>query len=573
MIGMPEPGKLFVFEGPDGSGKTTLSTALVEHLKRTGPGGRYFAFPGHQVGTLGKLVHGLHHDPKAAGIESITPTSLQLLHVAAHIDAIESSILPTLRSGQDVVLDRFWWSTWVYGKVTGANPQALKAMIELEKFAWQGVHPTIVFLMQRAASTYECTTQGRRRVEAEYTRLAGREAGRYPVRNIENEGSLAHSLSHLLSQLRRHGNINETPTDANRHTVDKAPYQRRLPLRSKGGGTRAPLVFARLAPAKTTAVYDTYWRFAAERQRIFFRRLDGELSPWTKDSVLLEHKFTNAYRASDRVSQYLIREVIYKGDQSPDEVFFRVLLFKLFNKIETWELLVHELKDLSFADYSFARYDQVMGRAVSEGVRIYSGAYIMPSGGASVVGDKKYRMHLQLLERMIRDELPARLAEAPSMRNAFELLHSYPTIGDFLGYQYVTDLNYSTLLNFTEMEFVVPGPGARDGIRKCFEDLGGLTESEIIKVVAERQQAEFSRLGLEFQSLWGRPLQLIDCQNLFCEVDKYARVAHPEISGITGRKRIKQKYRINPTPILFWYPPKWGLNGRIACEEKYVSSL
>jgi len=91
--------------------------------------------------------------------------------------------------------------------------------------------------------------------------------------------------------------------------------------------------------------------------------------------------------------------------------------------------------------------------------------------------------------------------------------------------------------------------------------------------MADRQQSEFDRLELSFHTLWGRPLQLIDCQNLFCEVDKYARINHPEIAGITGRTRIKQKYRVNPKPIPLWYPPKWGLNERIASEEKYVSSL
>jgi hypothetical protein len=159
------------------------------------------------------------------------------------------------------------------------------------------------------------------------------------------------------------------------------------------------------------------------------------------------------------------------------------------------------------------------------------------------------------------------------MRRAFELLLSYQSIGDFLAYQFVTDLNYSPLLNFSEMDFVVPGPGARDGIRKCFTDLGGLNESEIIRVVADRQQAEFEQLGIPFQSLWGRPLQLIDCQNLFCEVDKYARVKHPEVVGITGRTRIKQRYRINRDPVSVWYPPKWGLNERIVSKETYVSSI
>jgi hypothetical protein len=123
------------------------------------------------------------------------------------------------------------------------------------------------------------------------------------------------------------------------------------------------------------------------------------------------------------------------------------------------------------------------------------------------------------------------------------------------------------------MEFVVPGPGARDGIRKCFADTGGLNEIDIIRLVTDRQQAEFDRLGLEFKSLWGRPLQLIDCQNLFCEVDKYSRVKHPEFAGLTGRTRIKQKYRKSTEPIQFWYPPKWELNNAIARGGSLVSAI
>ena len=97
-----------------------------------------------------------------------------------------------------------------------------------------------------------------------------------------------------------------------------------------------------------------------------------------------------------------------------------------------------------------------------------------------------------------------------------------------------------------------------------FVSLGELKEADIIKLMAEHQDEEFNRLGLEFQSLWGRPLQLIDVQNLFCEVDKYSRVAHPNISGISGRKKIKQKFRMNPSPIEYWYPPKWGLNEQLS---------
>ncbi len=176
---------------------------------------------------------------------------------------------------------------------------------------------------------------------------------------------------------------------------------------------------------------------------------------------------------------------------------------------------------------------------------------------------QKHRNHLALIEQMMADQLPRKLADAKNMHQGFDLLRAYPTLGDFLAYQLITDINYSEVTQYSETEFVVPGPGARDGLRKCFKDFGGLNEAEIIRLVADIQDQEFARLGLQFQSLWGRKLQLVDCQNLFCEVDKYARVAHPEAAGITGRTRIKQKFRINPRPLTYWYPPKWGINEAI----------
>jgi len=150
------------------------------------------------------------------------------------------------------------------------------------------------------------------------------------------------------------------------------------------------------------------------------------------------------------------------------------------------------------------------------------------------------------------------------MRDVFELLRSFRSIGDFLAFQYTIDINYSSLTNFSEMDFVVPGPGALRGISKCFTDLGGLNETELIKMVADKQEEEIARYEVSFRDLWGRPLQLIDCQNLFCEVDKYSRIAHPELSSASGRMRIKQKFRENLAPVVVRYPKKWGLDDNIS---------
>ena len=362
---------------------------------------------------------------------------------------------------------------------------------------------------------------------------------------------------------------NRPPGRPPKTTIDSAgtPLQYDLPIARRFSypliaAAQAPLALRHLTAAKVSEVYESYWRFAAERQAIFFRRARGEPPPWTEDAALGTYKFTNAYRVSDRVSQFLIRHVIYRDDlpNTPREVFFRILLFKLFNKIETWELLVQKLGPITFEDYRFPEYDAVLQGALREGRRIYSAAYIMPPGNHAFGRSAKHQNNLLLLEQMMEDRLPEQLAQVGNMQDGFERLRSYPTIGDFLAYQFITDINYSEITNFSEMDFVVPGPGARNGLRKCFVDPGGFNDSDLIRRMVDLQEHEFGRLGLDFRSLWGRRLQLVDCQNLFCEVDKYARIAHPQIVGRTGRTRIKQKFEAKPSPINYFFPPKWKLN-------------
>ena len=545
-------GKLIVFEGPDGVGKSTLAEQLTDHLRATGVPCERLAFPGRRPGTLGRLVYDLHHDASGLGLGEVNPTSLQLLHIAAHVDAIEGHILPALRAGTWIVLDRFWWSTWVYGAAFGVSEPSLKAMIELERLHWGHIKPDVLFLVERDSGTAD-NGDG---LQARYRELANREQLHSRVVALNNDSSVEDALNAVWEEITL---IDQRLTKGRVITTD-AEQDVQLTLTLPEDAFPKPSMMSRLSPAKPTIVYETFWHFAVERQEVFFRKLQALPAPWTTDPILARHKFTNAYRASDRVSQYLIRHVIYEGDQSTEEVFFRTMLFKLFNRIETWEMLRERLTTICRADYSFQKYDDILSEALAAGTRIYSAAYMMPSGRGSFGHTRKHRNHLLLLERMLADDVPQRITSASSMAQAFEVLRSYPTIGNFLAYQFVTDLNYSEVTDFSEMEFVVPGPGALDGIRKCFSDLGGLTEANLIRVVTERQEDEFERLGLRFRDLWGRRLQLIDCQNLFCEVSKYARVKHPQIEGLSNRTRIKQSYRPSTRPIPYWYPPKWGIN-------------
>src|SRR5262249_1173775 len=152
---------------------------------------------------------------------------------------------------------------------------------------------------------------------------------------------------------------------------------------------------------------------------------------------------TNAYRASDRTSQYLLRNVIYAPGFSAEDTIFRTLVFKIFNKSETWELLEENLGEISLTNFKVAHYDRLLNSALASGSSLYSAGYIMPSGSGQFRRPRKHQMHLMLLEKMRRDSLFSRLLAPLSLKAIYEQLCAYPTIGPFLGFQFAIDLNYS----------------------------------------------------------------------------------------------------------------------------------
>lgn len=191
-------GKLYVFEGPDGTGKTTLSKEFSAYLTSIGKKCRYFSFPGNSSGTLGNHIYEIHHKLSEAGIAAINPTSLQLLHVASHIDAIESEILPELRSGNSIVLDRFWWSTIVYGSVYGANSDSLKKLIEIEKMHWAEFQPACVFYLKRQNTLKPSDVKHWSFLLEAYEKLVQQENKNSRIELITNESSPQDTLAQII---------------------------------------------------------------------------------------------------------------------------------------------------------------------------------------------------------------------------------------------------------------------------------------------------------------------------------------------------------------------------------------
>lgn len=316
-----------------------------------------------------------------------------------------------------------------------------------------------------------------------------------------------------------------------------------------------------------------YWKFAAERQKAFESRVAGDPWPWSADPILIEYKFCNVFRAADRVSQYMIRDVAYRDDDStPKDRLFQIVAFRTFSNIRTWDGVTEHLgRSPRIEDLSNGRFEEALNLIRERNGGLYTGAFILCATNA-YGRSLKHLNHVELFKDMfVESDLGGRLLSAKSLEEVYGLLHGFPLMGDFMSYQTAIDLNYSAHINFSEDDFTQPGPGAVRGIKKVFTDLGGLTPQEVIMWMVEHQEEEFARLGYEFNGLWGRRLHAIDAQGLFCETDKYCREAVPELTS--ARSRIKARFSVTAEPMTMYFPPKWGINQKLPEGEVLGASM
>lgn len=184
---------------------------------------------------------------------------------------------------------------------------------------------------------------------------------------------------------------------------------------------------------------DTMFYWIYERHQLFLRRLQGLPPPWTDDVILQNYRFTNVSRTYDRATQFLIRNVINVGDQSHNELFFRTLLFRLFNRISTYEYLEEECGPITIANFDIKRWAKALKQLRKSRTALYTSAYQInwPDFGAETEDKPSYEKHLILIKRMLRDRMPDKIRAFRTLRGAFECIRKYSSFGGFTSYQYV----------------------------------------------------------------------------------------------------------------------------------------
>jgi hypothetical protein len=310
-------------------------------------------------------------------------------------------------------------------------------------------------------------------------------------------------------------------------------------------------------------VFKYYFLFVQERMSIFWKRYEGQTENLTNDAILQTYKFTNVYRVLDRVTQYLLRNVIYTNESglSEQDVLFRILIFKIFNKIETWEFLEQELGEtLKVSNFDVDWLKDLLAERIKE-TPIFNAAYMMTGSHAKYDHfNSKHEKWLRMVEKeFIKDKFFDKIIEAKSLNQVYDLLLQKSFIGGFLAYQYAIDFNYSPVLNFDENSFVKAGIGAIRGIKKCFVESKAYSYEDCIKFTQENFEVYQNKFDYtNFKDLHGRKPTLIDLQNCFCETDKYLRVEMPELQ--VDNVKIKQKFTPMGKGITYFFPPKWDIN-------------
>ena len=319
---------------------------------------------------------------------------------------------------------------------------------------------------------------------------------------------------------------------------------------------------------KPNTDFKYYLEFIAERMNIFWSKHNGEPQPWTDNEILATHKFTNVYRVLDRSSQYLLSNVINNGKQYTEvDMAWRIILYKLFNKPETWDALVEEFGDVDLCislDRMLAFFKGYQDKNV-----VFTNAYMITAAAMqSKVARQKYGLEdgMRKTEIYLRpfygafidEELIIDVLTSSTMEQAFTHLKKVPGIADFLAYQLVQDLNYTDLVHWGDNEFCSAGTGTIRGITRTFDIVGKPNYLEIVKWVQNNFEILLKQYNVDFKPLPNHMPTVADLSNCFCETDKYMRGLGIS-SGVNGKK-IKQRYSAPKPAIQYTFPHKWNVD-------------
>lgn len=281
--------------------------------------------------------------------------------------------------------------------------------------------------------------------------------------------------------------------------------------------------------------------FVREREAIRKKKEAGLPPPWTKDPILQTYRFTNVRRRDDRVTKWLLQNVLTEGQLARvglKSFMLFTALCRFINWPPTIQAIMHER--LWSKRLLLPRIGSFVDAEMGQRKKVWTGAYMVRAApehqmgkgmyvAAEVIG-KGLKPVLQDLERLY--------FALPSRRGVWELLCQQKGWGSFMAGQVVDDWAMTPLLQKADdhFTFAPQGPGSVRGLNRLhgFPLKQRWPMDKWIAALMDCHWQIINKLGIEFKDM-----TLHDVQNSLCETDKYLRTKAGE-----GRPRSKYKPEI-----------------------------
>lgn len=260
-----------------------------------------------------------------------------------------------------------------------------------------------------------------------------------------------------------------------------------------------------------------FFATARERYLILQKKRADDPKPWTDDPIFQTWRFCNVHREDDKTTVWFrenIRQHIYYLG-----VLEATLIFRWFNRIEVGEIIKDMLLENCWdRKEAYLRLKDV--KPIITGAYMVATPQYMTKLEGVLYAIDQAQPHLD----RVRDYM---MTQPVTLEKAWEAVTDLPWIGPFTGYEIITDLRHTAILQNASdiMTWANPGPGCARGIE-------WLTGSQKLRRGNKEDRAYMLGVMRDLlnQSLdnhnwphgW-RQWEMREVEHWLCEFDKYKR--------------------------------------------------
>lgn len=263
--------------------------------------------------------------------------------------------------------------------------------------------------------------------------------------------------------------------------------------------------------------------FVSDREFIRTEKAAGAPPPWSHDEILSAYRFCNVRRRHDRVSKWIIDNIITPHEDN-DNLWFMLCCARWIN----WPPTIVELMDRGVWPvdrFDPIRFGRVIDERVKRGVKTWTGAYMITARLIPEGVGKGAFIAERMLNPLLHTDLPkyfnSHAADYRTVQRSLELFEGKYGWGTFMAGQVVADMTYSRILRKAPdlYSYAPIGPGSRRGLNRMF---GRRLEANIPQKQFN-EELVYTKNKVNELLGWLDDVTLHDWQNCFCEFDKYLR--------------------------------------------------